>query len=117
MEIIDIETRELRVFIDRHKATLDSRIEDCKTGADELTEESSDIDTERMREDMRVMESLGSKLVAYCRNVVGRRGWTEEQRIANDEVVSEVREARASTDMIEIKTKVKAALKHCEGKI
>ena len=82
-----------------------------------MTEESSDIDTERTRDDMHIMEGLGSKLVAYCRNIVGRRGWTEDQRLANDEVVSDVREARASTDLIEIKTKVKAALKHCEGKI
>ena len=99
VEIIDIETRELRIFIDRHKATLDNRIEDCKTGADELNENSSSINSDRVRDDMRVMESLGSKLAAYCRNVVGRRNWTEDQLIPNDEVVSEEREVAARTDL------------------
>ena len=84
MEIVDIETRELRMFIDRHKPTLDTRIEECKSGADELDKDSSVIDADRVREDVRGMEGLGNKIMSYCRNVVGRRNWTPEQVLPND---------------------------------
>ena len=107
VEIVDIETRELQLFIDKHKPTLATRIEECKTGADELDEDSSRIDVDRMLEDMRGMENLGNKIASYCRNVVGRRNWTPEQIIPNDQPVSDERMFTARTDLAETKTKVK----------
>ena len=117
MEIVDMETRELRSYIDRHKPTLATRVDECKAGADELDEDSSVIDVDRVLDDMRRMESLGNKIGCYCRNVVGRRNWTALQILPNDETVSDERMFAARTDESETKTKVKTTIKYCEGKI
>ena len=117
MDLDNTEMRELRMFVQRHKDTLDTRIEDCKIDADELNEESSGIDADRVREDMRGLEGLGNKIISCCKIVVGRRNWAPEQVFLNDRVVTQEIMVAARAASTDTKTKVRTALKHCEGKI
>ena len=117
MDLDNMKTRELRMFVQRHKDTLDNRIEDCRAGVDELNEDSSSIDADRVLEDMRSLEGLGNKIVACCKTVVGRRNWTPEQVFQDDRIVTQDIMVASRTESTDTKTKVRTALKHCEGKI
>ena len=117
MDLDNMKTRELRMFVERHLGTLDTRIEDCRADADELNEDSSSIDADRVLEDMRSLEGLGNKIVACCKTVVARKNWTPEQLFQDDRVVTQEILEATRAESTEIKAKIKAALKHCGGKI
>ena len=89
MDLNSMKTRDLRMFVARHSGTLDNRIEDCRADADELNEDSSSIDSDRVLGDMRSLEGLGNKIVACCKTVVARKNWTPEQLFQDDRIVTQ----------------------------
>ena len=116
MDLDSMKTRDLRMFVERHTGAMYNKIEDCTADADEINEDSSVIDADRILEDMRSLEGLGNKMIACCKTVIARKNWTPEQLFQEDRVVTQDILDSARAEMADIKAKVKATLKYCGEK-